>query len=90
MKLKRVIGSHGANLHEQWEANRLINMGRVVPTMSRTYPFDQAADAARSVQVNEHLGKVGVLCLAPEPGLGVTDPAARARVGEDRFHLFQG
>ena len=24
-----------------------------------------------------HQGKVGVLCLAPEPGLGVTDPEMR-------------
>ena len=35
------------------------------------------------------LGKVGVLCLAPRPGLGVTDPQARARVGEERLRLFR-
>ncbi|WTT40624.1 crotonyl-CoA carboxylase/reductase [Kitasatospora sp. NBC_00085] len=89
MKLKRLIGSHGANLHEQWEVNRLINMGRIVPTLSKTYALDDVASAVRSVQVNEHIGKVGVLCLAPQPGLGVTDPVGRARVGEDRFRLFQ-
>ncbi|WP_372509377.1 crotonyl-CoA carboxylase/reductase [Streptomyces humicola] len=89
MKLKRIIGSHGANLHEQREVNRLINLGHVVPVLSRTYTFAEVSQAARSVQVNEHVGKVGVLCLAPEPGLGVTDPAARSRVGESRFHLFQ-
>ncbi|MFI6446258.1 crotonyl-CoA carboxylase/reductase [Kitasatospora sp. NPDC050543] len=88
MKLKRIIGSHGANLHEQCEVNRLITMGRIVPTLSKTYSLDDVAAAVRSVQVNEHIGKVGVLCLAPEPGLGVTDPVGRARIGEDRFRLF--
>ncbi|GAA2057368.1 crotonyl-CoA carboxylase/reductase [Nocardiopsis rhodophaea] len=90
MKLKNIIGSHGANLSEQWETNRLFAMGRLLPALSTTYPLDEAAEAARSVQRNQHIGKVGVLGLAPEPGLGVTDPEARARVGEDRFRLFRG
>ncbi|GGX70516.1 crotonyl-CoA carboxylase/reductase [Streptomyces anandii] len=90
MRLKRIIGSHGANLHEQWAVNRLISMGRVVPTLSRTYPLDDVGDAARSVQANEHIGKVGVLCLAPRTGLGITDPDARARIDERRLHAFRG
>ncbi|GGS20381.1 crotonyl-CoA reductase [Streptomyces aureoverticillatus] len=90
MKLKNIIGSHGANLYEQWETNRLIGMGKVLPALSATYALDDAAEAARGVQVNAHLGKVGVLGLAPRPGLGVTDPEARARVGEERFQLFRG
>ncbi|EFL19671.1 crotonyl-CoA carboxylase/reductase [Streptomyces sp. C] len=89
MKLKNIIGSHGANLNEQWETNRLIEMGRVLPALSATYALDDAGEAARSVQVNEHLGKVGVLGLAPRAGLGVTDAQARARVGEERFRLFR-
>ncbi|MFF4330645.1 crotonyl-CoA carboxylase/reductase [Streptomyces sp. NPDC001591] len=89
MKLKNIIGSHGANLDEQWETNRLIGMGKVLPALSATYSLDDAGEAARSVQVNEHLGKVGVLGIAPRPGLGVTDAQARARVGEERFQLFQ-
>jgi crotonyl-CoA reductase len=89
MRLKRIIGSHGANLHEQWEVNRLISMGRLLPALSKTYPLNEVATAARSVQTNQHIGKVGVLCLAPRPGLGVTDPQARARVGEDRLRTFQ-
>ncbi|RKT07841.1 crotonyl-CoA carboxylase/reductase [Streptomyces sp. 3211.6] len=89
MKLKNIIGSHGANLDEQWETNRLIGMGKVLPALSATYALDDAGEAARSVQVNEHLGKVGVLGLAPRAGLGVTDAQARARVGEERFRLFQ-
>ncbi|MFE5794729.1 crotonyl-CoA carboxylase/reductase [Streptomyces sp. NPDC056503] len=89
MKLKRIIGSHGANLQEQWETNRLIQQGRVVPALSAVYGLDEVAEAARSVQTNRHIGKVGVLCLAPEPGLGVTDPAARERIGPDRIELFR-
>ncbi|MER7577582.1 crotonyl-CoA carboxylase/reductase [Streptomyces sp. NPDC126514] len=83
MRLKRVIGSHGANLQEQWEANRLFSLGRIKPALSVTYPLSEAAHAARLVQTNGHTGKVGVLCLAPEEGLGVTDPARRAEIGED-------
>ncbi|HEU5474638.1 MAG TPA: crotonyl-CoA carboxylase/reductase [Actinophytocola sp.] len=90
MKLKRVIGSHGANLQEQWESNRLIDMGRIMPMLSRSYPLAEIGEAARLVQCNEHVGKVGVLCLAPEPGLGVTDPDKRARIGEDQMNLLRG
>lgn len=86
MRLKRVVGSHAANLQEQWESNDLIDRGRIMPMLSRIYPLDQVAEGARLVQNNEHLGKVGVLCLAPEPGLGVTAPERRARIGEDRLN----
>ena len=39
-----------------------------------------------------HQGKVGILCLAPVEGLGVTDPALRASVGPalDRFRSAPG
>ncbi|MBZ4323617.1 crotonyl-CoA carboxylase/reductase [Streptomyces huiliensis] len=84
MRLKKIVGSHGANLYEQWQVNRLIQRGRVMPMLSEVHPFGETGEAARAIQLNEHLGKVGVLCLAPEPGLGVTDPALRARIGEDR------
>ncbi|MER6157099.1 crotonyl-CoA carboxylase/reductase [Streptomyces sp. NPDC001868] len=86
MRLKRVIGSHVANLHEQWECARLFGQGRIMPVMSSLFPLAEVGEATRLVQRNEHIGKVGVLCLAPEPGLGVTDPALRARVGEDRLN----
>ncbi|MFT2014484.1 crotonyl-CoA carboxylase/reductase [Streptomyces sp. 796.1] len=86
MKLKRVIGSHVANLQEQVECARLIDSGRIVPTLSAVYPLAEAAEAARLVQTNRHLGKVAVLCLAPEEGLGVTDPERRARIGVDRLN----
>ncbi len=89
MRLKRIIGSHGANYQEAWEVNRLLRLGRLTPTLSRVYPLDQVGEATRTVQRNEHLGKVGVLCLAPEPGLGVSDPVRRAEIGEDRLRLFR-
>ncbi|MFN2626201.1 MAG: crotonyl-CoA carboxylase/reductase, partial [Mycobacteriales bacterium] len=79
MNLKRIIGSHFANYREAWEANRLIAKGRIHPTLSRVYPLDDTGQAAYDVHKNLHQGKVGVLCLAPEEGLGVRDPATRAR-----------
>ncbi len=82
MRLKRIIGSHGANYQEAWVANRLVRLGRLMPTLSRVHPLDDVAEAARAVQTNRHVGKVGVLCLAPEAGLGVSDPHTRARFGE--------
>lgn len=90
MKLKRIIGCHGANMQEQWESNRLIDLGRVMPTLSRSFPLAEIGEAARLVQKNAHMGKIGVLCLAPTPGLGVTDPAKRERLGEDRINPLKG
>jgi crotonyl-CoA reductase len=79
MSLKRIIGSHFANYREAWEANRLISKGLVHPTLSNTYTLDQVGQAAYDVHRNLHQGKVGVLCLAPEEGLGVRDPELRAK-----------
>ena len=86
MRLKRIIGSHGANYQEAAEVNRLIGLGRINPTLSRVYPLDEVGEATRAVQLNQHLGKVGVLCLAPKPGLGIDDPARR---DDDRLALFR-
>ncbi|MGH3645748.1 MAG: crotonyl-CoA carboxylase/reductase [Micromonosporaceae bacterium] len=77
MNLKRIIGSHFANYREAWEANRLISKGRIHPTLSRVYPLEQTGQAAYEVHRNLHQGKVGVLCLAPEEGLGVRDEELR-------------
>lgn len=89
MNLKRVIGSHVANLNEQWETNRLIALGRIVPMLTRVYALQDVGEAARLVQLNQHMGKVGVLCLAPDEGMGVTDPELRARIGEQRVRLVR-
>jgi crotonyl-CoA reductase len=89
MYLKRVIGSSGCNLQEQAETTRLMRLGKIVPVLSAAYPLAEVGEAVRLVQQNQHTGKVGVLCLAPGHGLGVTDPAARQRIGADRLGLFQ-
>jgi crotonyl-CoA reductase len=79
MNLKRIIGSHFANYREAWEANRLVSRGKIHPTLSRTYRLEDTGQAAYDVHCNVHQGKVGVLCLAPEEGLGVRDPELRER-----------
>ena len=79
MNLKRIIGSHFANYREAWEANRLIARGHIHPTLSRSYSLEDAGQAAYEVHSNRHQGKVGVLCLAPEEGLGVRDQRLRSR-----------
>ncbi|RKE22693.1 crotonyl-CoA carboxylase/reductase [Streptomyces sp. TLI_171] len=83
MNLKRIVGSHGMNLGEAAEMMRLYKLGLLAPVVSRSYPLAEVGEAARLVQTNSHTGKVGVLCLADRPGLGVTDPVTRARLGED-------
>jgi crotonyl-CoA reductase len=89
MSLKRIVGSHFANYRESWEANRLIALGRIHPTLSQTYPLSETGQAAHDVHRNLHSGKVGVLCLAPEEGLGVEESGqelrARHRTAIDRF-----
>ncbi|MPY97878.1 MAG: crotonyl-CoA carboxylase/reductase [Actinophytocola sp.] len=89
MNLKRIIGSHFANYRESWEANRLIDKGLIHPTLSKTYAMEETGQAALDVHRNAHQGKVGVLCLAPEEGLGVTDPEKRERHVE-KINRFRG
>jgi crotonyl-CoA reductase len=89
MNLKRIIGSHFANYRESWEANRLIAKGMIHPTLSRSYPLEEVGQAALDVHHNLHQGKVGVLCLAPEEGLGVRDEEKRSR-HLDAINAFRG
>ena len=77
MNLKRIISSHFANYREAWEANELINRGLIHPTLSKTYSMDEVGQAALDVHRNAHQGKVGVLTLSPEAGLGVTNAEMR-------------
>ncbi|WP_436845382.1 crotonyl-CoA carboxylase/reductase [Streptomyces sioyaensis] len=79
MSLKRIIGSHFANYREAWEANRLIAKGKIHPTLSKVYSLKETGQAAYDVHRNLHQGKVGVLCLSPEEGLGVRDEEKRAK-----------
>lgn len=79
MNLKQIKSSHFANYREAWEANRLIDKGMIHPTVSKVYPLEETGQAAYEVHKNLHQGKVGVLGLAPEEGLGVRDHEKRAR-----------
>ncbi len=79
MNLKRIVGSHFANYREASEANRLVARGMIHPTLSKAFPLEEAGQAAYEVHRNAHQGKVGVLALAPEEGLGVRDPEFRER-----------
>ena len=88
MNLKSIISSHFANYRESWEANELINRGLVHPTLSKTYTLDEVGQAALDVHHNLHQGKVGVLTLAPEAGLGVTNPEKRAEF-ETQINAFR-
>ncbi len=89
MKLKRLIASHFANYAEAWQANRLIDMGRIQPLLSAVYPLEGVGDAALKVHRNDHEGKIGILCLAPREGLGIDDPEKRDRIGEDKITVFR-
>jgi crotonyl-CoA reductase len=80
MHLKSIIGSHFANYREAYEANRLIDRGMIHPTLSQTFDLADAGAATLEVHHNRHQGKVGVLCLAPEAGLGVSNPEKRERL----------
>ena len=88
-KLKTIKSSHFANYKEAWEANKLIARGRVQPTLSVVYPLSEVGEAAMQVHSNQHEGKVGVRCLAPENGLGIDDPSLREEIGEDKITVFR-
>ena len=88
MRLKKLVGSHFANYKESYEANRLISKGMIHPVMSQVFDLEQTGEAAYQMHHNMHEGKIGVLCLAPEAGQGVTDPELRAKVG-DKLNLFR-
>jgi len=89
MKLKSIVSSHFANYKEAWAANQLLAEGKIQPLLSRVYGLEEVGEAARAVHRNETEGKVGVLCLAPEEGLGIDDSAFREQVGEDKITLFR-
>jgi crotonyl-CoA reductase len=90
MKLKRIVSSHFANYQEAFLMNRLIDRGAIQPILSEVYSLEHVGDATRQVHQNLHEGKLGVLCLAPEEGLGIQDQEKRARIGEDKIRMFRG
>jgi crotonyl-CoA reductase len=78
MFAKSIVGSHLANYAEGWRANELVRAARTHPILSKSYALADAGRAADDVYNNMHLGKVGVLCMAPQEGLGVLDHELRA------------
>ena len=89
MRLKQIVSSHFANYAEAWEMNQLISKGRIQPILSKTFDLVGTGEAAYQVHHNQHEGKLGVLCLAPESGLGITNPEKREAIGENKITLFQ-
>ena len=81
-RLKKLVGTHFANYKEAWEANRLVQKGMIHPVISKVFTLDQAGEAAYQVHHNMHEGKLGILCLAPEEGMGVDDHELRAKVAD--------
>jgi crotonyl-CoA reductase len=79
MNKKRILGSHFANYREAWDANRLVCKRAIHPLLSEIHPLAETGEAAYRVHHNLQIGKIGVLCLAPEEGLGVSDEEGRAR-----------
>src|SRR5213075_736962 len=73
MKLKSIVSSHFANYKEAWAANQLIAEGRIQPMLSKVFALDDTGQAAYEVHHNMHEGKLGILCLAPEEGLGIDE-----------------
>ncbi len=89
MKLKSIVSSHFANYQEAYEMNRLISLGAIQPILSAVSPLEGVGEAALQVHHNQHEGKLGVLCLSPEEGLGIDDHEKRARIGEDKINAFR-
>ena len=89
MKLKSIKSSHFANYAESWAANKLVCQGRIQPMVSAVHTLETTGDAAYAVHHNQHEGKIGVLCLAPREGMGISDPGFRAKVGEESINIFR-
>jgi crotonyl-CoA reductase len=89
MKLKSIKGSHFSNYREAWAANQTIIDAKVVPPLSAVFSLEEVGEAAYEVHQNRHEGKIGVLCVAPREGLGITNPELRAKVGEKRLTIFR-
>jgi crotonyl-CoA reductase len=89
IRLKRIVGSHGANSQEDSEANRLIGQGRIIPALSKYSRSTRPPTRRGRPSSNHHVGKVGVFCLVKRPGLGIEDAERRAELGEECLQLFR-
>lgn len=80
INLKQIIGSHLGNYDEGYKANRLVDQGMIHPMLSKVYPLEKAGEAVATVRENTHSGKLGLLSLAPDTGLGVRNAEKRAEL----------
>ena len=90
MKLKRIVSSPLRQLRARpGPPTSSSARARSSRSCRPCSPLDEVGEAAYQVHHNLHEGKIGVLCLAPEEGLGIDDPEFRAKVGEDKITLFR-
>ncbi|MDX6629413.1 MAG: crotonyl-CoA carboxylase/reductase [Gaiellales bacterium] len=61
MRQKTIIGSHFANAYQAYRANQLIAQRKILPVLSRTFPFDECPEPHQMMRENAHLGKMVVL-----------------------------
>lgn len=65
MRQKEILGSHFANAYESERANRLIEEGKVMPYLDRTFAFDGTPAAHEEMAQNKHMGKMVIAVGAP-------------------------
>lgn len=65
MRQKRIIGSHFANTHEAWRANKLIHQGKIRPVLDEVFEFEQTGEAHQTMADNRHKGKMAIRVQAP-------------------------
>ena len=61
MRQKTIIGSHFANAYQAYRANQLIAQRKILPVLSRTFPFEECPEPHQMMRENAHLGKMVVL-----------------------------
>lgn len=85
MNVKKIIGSHFANQQEAWEANRMVQLGMIHPTVSKVVRLEDVPDILDEPRV----GKVAVLCQADSADSGVSDQNMRDKYLKS-INLFKG
>jgi crotonyl-CoA carboxylase/reductase len=60
MRQKTIIGSHFANAYQAYRANELIAQRKILPVLSRTFPFEECPEPHQMMRENAHLGKMVV------------------------------
>jgi crotonyl-CoA carboxylase/reductase len=61
MRQKEIVGSHFANAYQAYRANQLIAQRKILPVLSRTFPFEECPEPHQMMRENAHLGKMVVL-----------------------------